>query len=79
MPWRNVLGAHLREMTPEQALASLRRIQMRIGIAEQPEVCRLTDLPPYRITPFVISQVCEKLAKVAGLHIHKFDPTEQVD
>lgn len=77
MPWRHIFGANLSHMTPEQASASLRRIQLRVGITGQPEVVRLTGLTERQITPAIIASICEKLAEHANLNTRKFDPTEQ--
>ena len=85
MSWRNTLGAHLRRMTVTQATASLRRIQLRVGVAEQPEVERLTGLPPSKVTPFVVSETCARLQEFVKENatrdnlVRQFDPTEQVD
>jgi hypothetical protein len=84
MPWRTTLSANLRHMTPDQAMASLRRIQLRIGFVGQPEVCRLTGLESHEVTPLVVQQVCEQLAARTpqGMSVaakRHFDPTEQAD
>lgn len=82
MNWRRTFGAHLRHMTPEQASASLRRIQLRIGIAEQPEVLRLTGLDVEGVTPWVITEVCEKLSehsRIPRQPIVRAQDGEQVD
>lgn len=86
MSWRDKLGNHVRRMSARQAVTALKHVRARDRLGEkQPEVSRLTGLPPSRITVAVIQHVREKLKARAmsgmseGSVVRQFDPTEQAD